>query len=690
MATTTLSVSNGNRGKIYTLTYSVSSTSTATTVTLTSLKVGNSSWAGSPIIIRFYADSTSTQITSITDDGWAVDSTHTINKTYSWNKDESAQTKHVLVYGKQSVNGSESTIGTTDIEVSVPALAKYAVTYNANGGSGAPATQYKVYGKNLTLSTVKPTRSGFSFVKWFTKADGTGTGYLPGATYSANAALSLYAKWSAIPSVTSLKVIRSNSAGSQDDSGTYAKVTATWTMESSTSESATVTGTITPQGGTSSAITLSGTTTGTGGTVTALVPNMDTDTQYVVAITAANGSNTATRSAVLTRAFFIMDFKAGGGGIGIGRAAPSDSLAVGYNAEFDGNVNIFGPTNISSTLDTTGKITSLGNVQAQCYLILRANEDNYSAIRTIPGANNASGRSADAIKFYGTQGNADGDEIVIGNGGQVIVGSGESATSLHTALNVSPGTEQTYITSDNSIFLCTKANTIGNRVKWQFQANNYPSVYADCGAENGVVIGTSTNNGVTANTSIGNYIMRDKNGYWTLNLGCRTNASDNSIYGYLGVRNKKEDGTDVMNYIQAIVDKAGNRKYNVSDAGAFRSAIAAANAPTQLYYNATGVTGTVTLSDTAANYNYLRIFIRATNDNNQCSSVVVYAPNNKHASLEATYPATNGTWIKSRLVKISAKSITNVMVGNGQAGQGGSSFYNSDNTLYIYRVEGWK
>lgn len=71
----------------------------------------------------------------------------------------------------------------------------YAVTYNANGGSGAPAAQTKVYGTALTLSSTKPTRSGYNFVKWNTKSDGTGTSYNPGASYTANAALTLYAIW---------------------------------------------------------------------------------------------------------------------------------------------------------------------------------------------------------------------------------------------------------------------------------------------------------------------------------------------------------------------------------------------------------------------------------------------------------------------------------------------------------------
>ncbi|MBR4451240.1 MAG: InlB B-repeat-containing protein [Clostridia bacterium] len=78
----------------------------------------------------------------------------------------------------------------------------YPVSYNANGGSNPPSGQTKTYGTNLTLSTVKPTRAGYSFKNWNTKADGTGTSYSPGATYSTNASVTLYAQWNPTYTIT--------------------------------------------------------------------------------------------------------------------------------------------------------------------------------------------------------------------------------------------------------------------------------------------------------------------------------------------------------------------------------------------------------------------------------------------------------------------------------------------------------
>lgn len=71
----------------------------------------------------------------------------------------------------------------------------YTVSYNANGGSGAPASQTKTYGVTLTLSSVVPTRTGYEFKGWGTSSASTSPSYLAGASYSNNASITLYAIW---------------------------------------------------------------------------------------------------------------------------------------------------------------------------------------------------------------------------------------------------------------------------------------------------------------------------------------------------------------------------------------------------------------------------------------------------------------------------------------------------------------
>ena len=71
----------------------------------------------------------------------------------------------------------------------------YEITYNANGGTGAPESQTKIWGETLTLTTDEPTRTGYDFKGWSTSSSATTPEYLPGGSYTANSAATLYAVW---------------------------------------------------------------------------------------------------------------------------------------------------------------------------------------------------------------------------------------------------------------------------------------------------------------------------------------------------------------------------------------------------------------------------------------------------------------------------------------------------------------
>lgn len=85
---------------------------------------------------------------------------------------------------------------TATASYTVPALDSWGVTYNVNGGEGTISNSIKWYGENLTLSDGTGfTRANYNLVGWNTAADGSGTHYDLGETYSGNAALALYAEW---------------------------------------------------------------------------------------------------------------------------------------------------------------------------------------------------------------------------------------------------------------------------------------------------------------------------------------------------------------------------------------------------------------------------------------------------------------------------------------------------------------
>ena len=217
----------------------------------------------------------------------------------------------------------------------------YTVAFNANGGTGAPASQTKTYGTDLTLSSTKPTRTGYTFLGWSTSSSATTQTYAAGAKYTANAAATLYAVWRANAKITSMTVIRCDSSGNQQDDGTYAKCTVVW---ESTDSNDTLSLTSAPAGGSATTRAISP-DTGGGTSTTSAISGFDVNTQYTWTATVKSGSTMlAGRTAVLTKAKFVLDFKAGGGAVGIGAPAPESGLEVGFDAEFTGELTYGGST----------------------------------------------------------------------------------------------------------------------------------------------------------------------------------------------------------------------------------------------------------------------------------------------------------------------------------------------------------
>lgn len=163
---------------------------------------------------------------------------HGFNRTIDlYNLGVGTGTYYVRIYALD-VAGSGNNVGLTYSSDgayvrSVTVTAPYTVSYNANGGSGAPGSQKKAQDITLKLSTTTPTRTGYTFNGWNTNNSGTGTNYAAGANYTANADVVLYAKWTANKYNVTLNQ-QSGSGGSSSVQATYGSAMPSATMPTRT------------------------------------------------------------------------------------------------------------------------------------------------------------------------------------------------------------------------------------------------------------------------------------------------------------------------------------------------------------------------------------------------------------------------------------------------------------------------
>ena len=155
-----------------------------------------------------------------------------------WSKSSSATSASYSPGGTITVTSS----GTTTL-YAVWEKKTYTISYNANGGTGAPASQTKTYGQALTLQSGTPSRSSasagnytvtynvnggnalnpssvdaartttYTFKNWNTASGGGGTSYNPSDSYTANAAATMYAQWNSSTTTASITLATPTKTG---------------------------------------------------------------------------------------------------------------------------------------------------------------------------------------------------------------------------------------------------------------------------------------------------------------------------------------------------------------------------------------------------------------------------------------------------------------------------------------------
>ena len=161
-------------------------------------------------------------LTSSSGSSWAT--VKTITGSFSVTGATSSQTKNLTftAYGTP-VSGYGSAGGSVSetFKITIPALKKYTITFKPNGGTGGPSSQTKYHGKNITITSSVPTRTGYTFQGWARSTSGDVV-YKAGTTCTMNSDQTLYAIWKINTYTVSYKA-NGGSGGPSSQTKTYGK-----------------------------------------------------------------------------------------------------------------------------------------------------------------------------------------------------------------------------------------------------------------------------------------------------------------------------------------------------------------------------------------------------------------------------------------------------------------------------------
>lgn len=262
------------------------------------------------------------------------------------------------------MNGTSSASQT----ITIPALAHHYVTFDANGGTGAPGRADKWYGEQVTIPTTKPTRTNYEFLGW-SSTKGGGVEYQPGQKYWIDDRdMTYYAVWKLLyvpPKFTDGLAIRTSSITSttSDYSGGYCYASFTYKVDTTVysdnvaksivcryyQDGSTTGVTVTPTGNLNNA----------SGTVNVHFAASINSVYYIECTLTDTKDGTVTIARSITTGVLPMEVANQGKSVGILSAAPNvDGFSIGgpetkefsisastTNDKFESNSKIYGATN---------------------------------------------------------------------------------------------------------------------------------------------------------------------------------------------------------------------------------------------------------------------------------------------------------------------------------------------------------
>lgn len=238
-----------------------------------------------------------------------------------------------------SYNGASNS-GSTSVTLTVPAKPSHTISFNANGGSGAPGSITKWYGEQITIPSTKPTRENYQFDGWSTSSTATSPSYLVDQSYwVSDSNQTYYAVWTLLykaPTVIVNDVYRTSSATSTDENpaGSYVRASYMWSVDTTIYPDNIVKEITTRtdmSDGSTPTCTISGTTTGISGNVTVVLPvntNLYGSVSLVVLDWAQEGTGVGTAS--IGVGYIPLEIANNGTSVGLlASANTKESIALG-------------------------------------------------------------------------------------------------------------------------------------------------------------------------------------------------------------------------------------------------------------------------------------------------------------------------------------------------------------------------
>lgn len=207
------------------------------------------------------------------------------------------------------------------------------ITFDANGGSGAPNAITKTNGTAITIPDTVPTRENYGFLGWSKSSSTNKPTYVAGNSYTDDGDVTLYAVWEFTyikPGITNFSIGRCESDGTYSDEGVYARIRFNWTSTNPITNHMFMWSEAGSDTGVMSKDELDISTTS--GSVDAIIGvdildlmgepvEFDTEKTYIINILLGDKVAATQIQVTLYPTTYTVDFLAGGKGVAFGKAA---------------------------------------------------------------------------------------------------------------------------------------------------------------------------------------------------------------------------------------------------------------------------------------------------------------------------------------------------------------------------------